>query len=115
MLGSAFMAVGGAFLTISVFDAFYIGMVNGRCWISIALVIFASWRPGNALAGALHFAALGALPIRVHQADSAVFPYPFFHMRPHSLSLPARIVMSRRVGNLQALLVPLRQGKQKTG
>src|SRR3546814_243034 len=51
MLGSAFMAVGGAFLTISVFDAFYIGMINGRGWICIALVIFASWRPGKALAG----------------------------------------------------------------
>src|SRR3546814_12848881 len=56
MLGSAFMAVGGAFLTISVFDAFYIGMINGRGWICIALVIFASCRTGKALAGALLFA-----------------------------------------------------------
>src|SRR3546814_16875452 len=74
MLGSAFMAVGGAFLTISVFDAFYIGMINGRGWICIALVIFASWRPGKALAGALLFAALEALQIRVQQASRAVIP-----------------------------------------
>jgi len=58
VVGSAFMAVGGAFLTMSAFDAFYFGMVNGRGWICIALVIFASWRPMKALLGALLFAGL---------------------------------------------------------
>lgn len=57
MAGSALMAIGGAFLTMSAFDAFYIGMVNGRGWICIALVVFASWRPGKALLGALLFVA----------------------------------------------------------
>src|SRR3546814_820255 len=61
MLGSAFMAVGGAFLTISVFAAFYIGMLNGRGCICLALVIFASWRPAKALAGALPFVPFPAL------------------------------------------------------
>jgi general nucleoside transport system permease protein len=50
--GSALMAVGGAFLTLSAFNAFYFNMVNGRGWICIALVVFAGWRPGKALAGA---------------------------------------------------------------
>ena len=35
------MALGGAFLTMSAFDAFFFGMVNGRGWVCIALVIFA--------------------------------------------------------------------------
>ena len=30
MVGSALMAVGGAYLTMSAFDAFYFGMINGR-------------------------------------------------------------------------------------
>ncbi|HEY9549948.1 MAG TPA: ABC transporter permease, partial [Kiloniellaceae bacterium] len=112
MLGSAFMAVGGAFLTISVFDAFYIGMINGRGWICIALVIFASWRPGKALAGALLFAAFEALQIRVQQASSAVIPYQFFLMMPYLLSILAMIVMSRRAAYPQALLVPFRKGER---
>ena len=37
ILGSALMAVGGAYLTMSAFDAFYFGMINGRGWIAIAL------------------------------------------------------------------------------
>ena len=112
MLGSAFMAVGGAFLTISVFDAFYIGMINGRGWICIALVIFASWRPGKALAGALLFAAFEALQIRVQQASSAFIPYQFFLMMPYILSILAMIVMSRRAAYPKALLVPYRKGER---
>ena len=43
ILGSSLMAIGGAYLTMSAFDAFYFGMINGRGWIAIALVIFAAW------------------------------------------------------------------------
>ena len=112
MLGSAFMAVGGAFLTISVFDAFYIGMINGRGWICVALVIFASWRPGKALLGALLFAAFEALQIRVQQSASAIIPYQFFLMMPYVLSILAMIVMSRRAAYPKALLVPFRKGER---
>src|SRR3546814_20818135 len=85
MLGSAFMAVGGAFLTISVFDAFYIGMINGRGWICIALIISASWRPGKPLACALLFAAVEALQIRVQPASASVIPSQFFIINPYLL------------------------------
>ena len=39
--GSALMAMGGAFLTLSAFDSFIPTMVQGRGWICIALVVFA--------------------------------------------------------------------------
>ena len=45
--GSALMGVAGAFLTLSAFNAFFFNMVNGRGWICVALVVFASWRPGQ--------------------------------------------------------------------
>jgi simple sugar transport system permease protein len=111
-VGSALMAVGGAFLTVSVFDAFYFGMINGRGWICVALVIFASWRPGKALLGALLFAAFDALQIRVQQASSTVIPYQFYLMLPYLLSILALIVMSRKAAYPQALLVPFRKGER---
>jgi ABC-type uncharacterized transport system permease subunit len=74
IFGSALMAVGGTFLTLSAFDAFYIGMTNGRGWICIALVVFASWRPGKALFGALLFAFFDALQMRVQQQASSAIP-----------------------------------------
>ncbi|SLN10695.1 ABC transporter permease [Oceanibacterium hippocampi] len=112
MVGSALMAVGGAFFTISVFDAFYFGMINGRGWICVALVIFASWRPGKALFGALLFAAFDALQIRVQQASGVIIPYQFFLMAPYLLSIVALIIMSRRAAYPKALLIPFRKGER---
>lgn len=112
MVGSALMAVGGAFLTIAVFDAFYFEMINGRGWICIALVIFASWRPGKALLGALLFAGFDALQIRVQQSSGTFIPYQFYLMLPYVLSIVALIVMSRRAAYPRALLVPFRRGER---
>ncbi|WP_419175017.1 ABC transporter permease [Desulfosediminicola sp.] len=112
MVGSAFMAIGGAFLTMSAFDAFYIGMVNGRGWICIALVVFASWNPGKALVGTIIFAAFDALQMRVQQQSGMVIPYQFYLMMPYVVSIIALIVMSRRSAYPKALLVPFRKGER---
>ena len=110
MAGSALMAVGGAYLTMSAFDAFYFGMINGRGWICVALVIFASWRPGKALAGALLFAALDAFQVRAQQQAGAFIPYQVFLMLPYLLSIAAMVVMARSARYPKALLVPFRRG-----
>lgn len=112
MVGSALMAIGGAFITMSWFDAFYFGMINGRGWICVALVIFASWRPGPALVGAIIFAGLEALQVRAQQSVGAFIPYQFFLMLPYVMSIFAMIVMARRTKYPQALLVPFRRGER---
>ena len=110
--GSALMAVGGAFITMSWFDAFYFGMINGRGWICVALVIFASWRPWPALAGAIIFAGLEALQVRAQQSAGAFIPYQFFLALPYVMSIIAMIIMARRTKYPQALLVPFRRGER---
>ncbi len=112
MVGSALMAVGGAFLTLSAFDAYYIGMVNGRGWICIALVVFSSWKPGKALLGALLFAAFDAIQMRVQQQSVSVIPYQFYLMMPYVFSILALIVMSRKAAYPKALLIPFRKGER---
>ncbi|WP_163338204.1 ABC transporter permease [Desulfopila sp. IMCC35008] len=112
MAGSSLMAVGGAFLTMSAFDAFYIGMVNGRGWICIALVVFSSWHPGKALLGTLIFAAFDALQMRVQQQAGIAIPYQFYLMMPYVVSIIALIVMSRRSAYPKALLIPFRKGER---
>lgn len=110
--GSALMAVGGAFITMSWFDAFYFGMINGRGWICVALVIFASWRPGKALVGALLFAGLEALQVRAQQSAGAFIPYQFFLALPYVMSILAMVVMARKARYPHALLVPFRRGER---
>ncbi|GGB47832.1 ABC transporter permease [Tistrella bauzanensis] len=112
MVGSAFMAVGGAFLTLSAFNAFFFNMIGGRGWICIALVVFASWRPGKALLGALLFAFFDALQTRLQQMTGGALPYQLFLMLPYVLSILALVVMSRRAAYPQALMVPFRKGER---
>jgi general nucleoside transport system permease protein len=111
MAGSAIMAVGGAFLTLSAFNAFFVNLVNGRGWICIALVIVSSWKPGKALLAALFFGALEAMQIRLQQASGGL-PYQLFLMLPYILSIVALVAVSRRVAGPQALMIPFRKGER---
>ena len=112
MAGSALMALGGAFLTMSAFSSFFFGMVNGRGWICIALVIFASWRPGKALLGALLFGAFDAFQVRLQTEVGAFVPGQVFLMAPYILSIFALVVAARRADYPRALLTPWFKGQR---
>lgn len=108
--GSALMAMGGAFLTMSAFDAFFFGMVNGRGWICIALTVFASWRPGKALLGALLFGAFDAFQVRLQTQVGAFLPSQVFLMMPYLLSIAALVIVARKADYPRALLIPWFKG-----
>ena len=112
VLGSAFMGVAGCFLTLSAFNAFFFNMVNGRGWICVALVVFASWRPGKALLGALLFAFFDALQLRLQQSGAAVLPYQMYLMLPYVLSILALVLVARKASYPQALMKPYRKGER---
>ena len=104
--------IGGAFLTLSAFNAFFFGMVNGRGWIAIALVVFASWRPGKALLGALLFGAFDAFQIRLQQIVGGAVPYQLFLMLPYLLSILALVLVARRAAYPLALMRPYLKGQR---
>jgi len=110
--GSALMALGGAFLTMSAFDAFFFGMVNGRGWVCIALVIFASWRPGKALLGALLFGAFEALQVRLQTEVGTRVPSQVFLATPYVLSIIALVIAARSADYPRALLTPWFKGQR---
>jgi general nucleoside transport system permease protein len=116
MAGSALMGVAGSFLTLAAFNAFYFNMVNGRGWVCVALVVFASWRPGKALLGALLFAVFDALQLRLQQSGTALFgvsvPYQVYLMLPYLLSIAALVLVARRAAYPQALMKPYRKGER---
>lgn len=112
MVGSALMAVGGAFLTMSAFNSFFFQMINGRGWICIALVVFGSWRPGKALLGAILFAAFDAYQVRLQQLSGGVVPYQVFLMMPYVLSILALVLVARRATYPKALMIPYQKGER---
>ena len=111
--GSALRGVAGSFLTLSAFDAFFFTMVNGRGWVCVALVVFASWRPGKALLGALLFAFFDALQLRLQQAGGeSTVPYQLYLMLPYLLSILALVLVARKAAYPQALMRPYRRGER---
>ena len=110
--GSALMGGAGSFLTLSAFNAFFFNMINGRGWICVALVVFASWRPGKALLGALLFAFFDALQLRLQQAGDAWLPYQVYLMLPYLLSILALVLVARKAAYPQALMKPYRKGER---
>ena len=102
---------GGSFLTTAAFNSFFPEMVQGRGWICIALVIFASWQPGKALFGAILFSFFDAYQLRLQHVVEDV-PYQLFLMAPYVLSILALILVSRRAKVPEALMAPYRRGER---
>ena len=94
LLGTGLAGLGGAVLTVVQLHLFREGIVSGRGWIAVALVIFARWRPGRALFGAMLFGLADSIQYRI-QALSQVergmrtIPYEFLLMLPYVLTILA--------------------------
>ncbi len=78
-------ALGGVFLSVALVGSFNENMTAGRGFIALAAVIFGSWRPWGALAGALLFGFSTALAQRlpVFSESTAVL----FQALPYVLTL----------------------------
>lgn len=96
VLAGGFLAgIGGAQLSIAYTHSWVENMVAGRGVVAVALVIFASWKPVQAMLGAYLFGAAQALQLTVQQQGLAISPY-FLFMVPYVLTLVALLIVERR-------------------
>lgn len=109
VLGGALMGLGGAFLTMAQFNAFTFGVVSGRGWVAIALVVFGRWDPWRSAGAALLFAFVDALQLRMQASGLGHIPYEAFLMLPFVLTIVAMALMSRNAVAPSALLKPFRR------
>jgi simple sugar transport system permease protein len=94
ILGGILMGLGGAFLSLAQLGAFSHGIINGRGWVAIAIVIFGNWKPSRVLAGALLFSFVQALQLLA---------------LPYVLTIAAIALVGRNVSVPAALLKPYRR------
>lgn len=96
VLAGGFLAgIGGAQLSIAYTHSWVENMVAGRGVVAVALVIFASWKPGKAMIGAYLFGAAQAMQLTIQQQGLAISPY-FLFMFPYVLTLVALLIVERR-------------------
>lgn len=107
-LGGALMAAGGAFLSLAQLGAFTPGIIAGRGWVCIALVIFARWQPVRAMLGALLFGGVFALQLRL-QTMGFKLPFEIFLALPYIVTIAALALSSRAVSYPGAYLKPYRR------
>ena len=83
LLGGGICGIGGAYCSM---------VINGGVWISVALVIFAAWRPQVAILGSFVFGALRILKYYM----PAVIPIAFFNMLPFIITAIVLLAASIR-------------------
>ncbi|UCH25424.1 MAG: ABC transporter permease [Trueperaceae bacterium] len=107
-LGGALMGLAGAYLSLAQLGAFSHGIVSGRGWVAIAIVIFGNWRPSRVLFGALLFGFLQALQLRL-QAEGVALPYELLLALPYLVTILVLAVVGRSASYPAALLKPYRR------
>lgn len=71
-LGGLLIGLGGAYLPLAITGAYSDGMVGGRGWIALMLVIFGRWMPLSILWGAFLFAYVEVLQFKVALVAKAI-------------------------------------------
>lgn len=97
LMGGALCGLGGAYLALVRVPIWQADVVNGRGWIAVALVIFASWNPVKALLGAILFGGLSILGLRLQAMGFSVSQY-LVDMIPYLATIVIVILSSHKKG-----------------
>ena len=110
LLGGALVAVGGAFMTLALLGSFTLDIIAGRGWVALALVIFGRWRIEGAVLGALVFAAVYSLQLRLRiESGFEAVPYEILLALPYVVVIAGLAISGRNVAYPRAYLRPYRR------
>jgi len=107
--GGACAGLGGAYLSLIRVPQWTEGMTTGAGWIALAIVVFASWRPGRVLLGAYLFGGVTVLQLNL-QAAGVSIPVEYLSMSPYLITILVLVIMSSGRGRA-SLNAPAALGK----
>jgi len=94
IFGGAMAGLGGAYLALAYTPLWVEGMAAGRGWISLALVVFATWRPLRVLFGAYLFGGITIVQFHI-QAIGVDLPSQLLSMLPYLATIVVLVLISR--------------------
>jgi ABC-type uncharacterized transport system permease subunit len=106
-IGGALGGLAGASLTLGYLGTFTDGIVGGRGYVALAIVIIGRWSPVGAALGALLFALFDSLALRA-QGGGLSLPVEAFESLPYLVTLLVLVLSASRAVAPRALGVPYR-------
>lgn len=100
MFGGACSGLAGAHLSLAYSPMWVENMSAGRGWIALALVVFASWRPGRLLLGAYLFGTISIMQLH-GQAWGLAVPSQVMSMLPYLATIVVLVMISRDRGKIR--------------
>jgi simple sugar transport system permease protein len=96
LFGGAMAGIGGAFLSVFYTPMWVEGMVAGRGWIALSLVVFATWRPGRVMIGAYLFGGCMIAQMFVQGSGARInIPAQFLSSLPYVATVLVLVLISR--------------------
>ena len=93
LFGGACCGLAGAYLSLAYTPLWAENMTAGRGWIALALVVFATWRPGRLVLGAYLFGGITILQLHAQGAGWGV-PSQIMSMLPYVATIVVLVVIS---------------------
>ncbi|EML1599349.1 ABC transporter permease [Burkholderia cenocepacia] len=100
LFGGAMAGIAGGYYSIIYLHIWQEQLTSGRGWIALALVVFATWRPGRLLIGALLFGSVMALQFYA-QAIGVPVPTQFLAMLPYLATIVVLVLISRNQNTIK--------------
>lgn len=102
LFGGAMTGIAGAFLSVVYTPMWAEGMVAGRGWIALALVVFATWRPLRVLAGAYLFGGVMIMQLFVQGSGAQIdIPAQFLSSLPYWATIIVLVLISRNLNTIR--------------
>lgn len=94
LFGGACAGLAGAYMSLVLTPFWSSGMTGGRGWIALAIVVFASWLPGRAAAGAYLFGGITILQLHAQGAGLRV-PPQLMSALPYLITIVVLVLIMR--------------------
>ncbi len=94
LFGGTMSGLGGAFMSLSYTPMWAEEMTAGRGWIALALVVFASWRPGRVLLGAYLFGGVTILQLHAQGVGGLGIPSQVLSMLPYLATIAVLTIIA---------------------
>jgi ABC-type uncharacterized transport system permease subunit len=102
LFGGAMSGVAGAYLSVYYTPQWVEGMVAGRGWIALALVVFATWRPLRVLAGAYLFGGVMIMQLFLQGSGAQInIPSQFLSSLPYWATIIVLVLISRNPNTIR--------------